>query len=143
MSTTHGNNFMSFFFYLTLHHEFSPSHQKFSQCAKLVTQGYGPWGILISSLPAYMLIEEKVTRVSIPDKGVLKRKQETQSIISIGMSGKQTNKQKNQKTSTPNTREYRLNQLRIFKSIDIYWNNGIQREGDSYKQNDYLIYHSN
>ena len=70
--------------------------------------GYGPWGILISSLPAYMLIEEKVTRVSIPDKGVLKTKQETQSIISIGMSGKKK-KQKNQKTSTPNTREYRLN----------------------------------
>ena len=55
-----------------------------------------------------MLIEEKVTRVSIPDKGVLKRKQETQSIISIGMSGKKK-KQKNQKTYTPNTREYRLN----------------------------------
>lgn len=57
--------------------------------------GYGPRGILISSLPAYMLIEEQVTRVSISDKGVLKRKQETQSMISIGMSGNQIKKSEN------------------------------------------------
>ena len=42
-----------------------------------------------------MLIEEKVTRVSISDKGVLKSKQETQSMISIGMSGNQIKKSEN------------------------------------------------
>ena len=45
----------------------------------------------------YLLTDEKVTQVSIPDEDVLERQWETQSVISKGTRGKQNNKQTKKK----------------------------------------------